>query len=131
MSKRSLILRWLGRCLLTDLVQVAVGLMETAEPRVRELVKSAERCQSMPDSLQIGSAHGAGSVCGKGCGVVPSPTDFTAGHVHASKEVFQGEVIAAGFECADEIEVAAFEESCMLWFTQQPQDRGRTTFSFA
>jgi len=57
-----------------DLLEEAAGLMGTAEPRARDLFKSAERFKSMPDYLQVWPAHGAGSACGKGLGAIPSST---------------------------------------------------------
>lgn len=44
--------------------------------------------------------------------------DFILGHVRAGKEVFQGEVIAAGFRFTDEVEVDGFEENYLLRFTK-------------
>lgn len=44
--------------------------------------------------------------------------DFILGHVRAGKEVFQGEVIAAGFQFTDEVEVDGFEENYLLRFTK-------------
>lgn len=42
--------------------------------------------------------------------------DFLIGHVRAGKEVFQAEVVAAGFKFIDEIRVEAFEENYLLRF---------------
>jgi hypothetical protein len=42
--------------------------------------------------------------------------EFLIGHVRAGKEVFQAEVIAAGFESIDEVEVKGFEENYLLRF---------------
>ena len=44
--------------------------------------------------------------------------EFLIGHVRAGKEVFQSEVVAAGFELTDEIDVDAFEENYLLRFTK-------------
>ncbi|QDS86354.1 Demethylmenaquinone methyltransferase [Rosistilla ulvae] len=44
--------------------------------------------------------------------------EFILGHVRAGKEVFQSEVIAAGFQFTDEVEVDAFEENYLLRFTK-------------
>lgn len=51
--------------------------------------------------------------------------EFLIGHVRAPKEVFQAEVVEAGFEFIDEIEIKAFEENYLLRFTKpnQPADR--------
>ncbi|WP_146578681.1 class I SAM-dependent methyltransferase [Neorhodopirellula pilleata] len=45
--------------------------------------------------------------------------EFLIGHVRAPKEVFQDEVVQAGFEFVDEIEIKAFEENYLLRF-QKP-----------
>ncbi len=42
--------------------------------------------------------------------------EFLIGHVRAGKEVFQAEVIAAGFEFTDEVNVEGFEENYLLRF---------------
>jgi predicted methyltransferase len=53
---------------------------------------------------------------------IPGSTrEFLMGHVRAGKEVFQSEVLAAGFEFTDEITVDAFEENYLLRFTK-PRD---------
>ncbi|TWU64570.1 class I SAM-dependent methyltransferase [Crateriforma conspicua] len=44
--------------------------------------------------------------------------EWLLGHVRAGKEVFQSEVVAAGFEFTDEINVEAFEENYLLRFTK-------------
>ena len=44
--------------------------------------------------------------------------EFLLGHVRAGKEVFQSEVVAAGFEFNDEIDIEAFEENYLLRFTK-------------
>lgn len=50
---------------------------------------------------------------------IPGVTrEFLLGHVRAGKEVFQSEVVAAGFEFTDEIEVDAFQENYLLRFTK-------------
>lgn len=42
--------------------------------------------------------------------------DFVMGHVRAGKQVFQDEVIAAGFKFTDEVKVDGFEENYLLRF---------------
>ena len=42
--------------------------------------------------------------------------EFILGHVRAGKEVFQGEIIEAGFRFVDEIKVPAFKENYLLRF---------------
>ncbi len=44
--------------------------------------------------------------------------EFLLGHVRAGKEVFQSEIVAAGFEFSDEIDIEAFEENYLLRFTK-------------
>lgn len=44
--------------------------------------------------------------------------EFLIGHVRAGKEVFQSEVIAAGFQLTDEVKIDAFEENYLLRFTK-------------
>lgn len=51
---------------------------------------------------------------------IPGVTrEFLLGHVRAGKEVFQSEVVAAGFEFIDEVKVDAFQENYLLRF-QKP-----------
>ncbi|QDT01667.1 putative methyltransferase YcgJ [Rubripirellula lacrimiformis] len=44
--------------------------------------------------------------------------EFLIGHVRAGKEVFQSEVVAAGFTFIDEVQVDAFEENYLLRFSK-------------
>jgi hydroxyacylglutathione hydrolase len=57
-----------------DLLEVAAGIMGTAEPGARQLYHSMRRFRDLPDYLQVWPAHGAGSACGKGLGAIPSST---------------------------------------------------------
>ncbi len=57
-----------------DLLEEAAGIMGTAEPGARDLFKSIQRFNELPDHLQVWPAHGAGSACGKGLGSIPSST---------------------------------------------------------
>lgn len=57
-----------------DLLEEAAGIMGTAEPGARDLFKSIQRFNQLPDHLQVWPAHGAGSACGKGLGSIPSST---------------------------------------------------------
>ncbi|MDG1874393.1 MAG: MBL fold metallo-hydrolase [Mariniblastus sp.] len=57
-----------------DLLEEAAGIMGTAEPGARDLFKSIEKFNALPDHLQVWPAHGAGSACGKGLGSIPSST---------------------------------------------------------
>jgi len=44
--------------------------------------------------------------------------EFLLGHVRAGKDVFQSEVVAAGFEFKDEVKIDVFEENYLLRFTK-------------
>ncbi len=44
--------------------------------------------------------------------------EFLIGHVRANKETFRDEVIAAGFDFKDEVDVRLFEENYLLRFTK-------------
>jgi hydroxyacylglutathione hydrolase len=57
-----------------DLLEEAAGIVGTAEPGARDLFKSIQRFNQLPDHLQVWPAHGAGSACGKGLGAIPSST---------------------------------------------------------
>lgn len=57
-----------------DLLEEAAGIMGTAEPGARDLFRSIQRFNELPEYLQIWPAHGAGSACGKGLGSIPSST---------------------------------------------------------
>ncbi len=57
-----------------DLLEVAAGIFNTAEPGARQLFHSLKRFRDLPDYLQVWPAHGAGSACGKGLGAIPSST---------------------------------------------------------
>ena len=57
-----------------DLLEEAAGIQGTAEPGARDLFRSIQRFQELPDYLQVWPAHGAGSACGKGLGAIPSST---------------------------------------------------------
>jgi ubiquinone/menaquinone biosynthesis C-methylase UbiE len=44
--------------------------------------------------------------------------EFLIGHVRAGKEVFQAEVVAAGFQFTDEVKIESFQENYLLRFTK-------------
>jgi ubiquinone/menaquinone biosynthesis C-methylase UbiE len=44
--------------------------------------------------------------------------EFLIDHVRAGKEVFQAEVVAAGFEFTDEVSIESFQENYLLRFTK-------------
>lgn len=57
-----------------DLLEEAAGIIGTAEPGARDLFRSIQLFNALPDYLQVWPAHGAGSACGKGLGSIPSST---------------------------------------------------------
>lgn len=57
-----------------DLLEKAVGLADTAKKGAIQVFESLQRFRQLPDYLQVWPAHGAGSVCGKDLGAVPSST---------------------------------------------------------
>lgn len=54
-----------------DLLEEAAGITGTAEPGARRLFQTLERFKSLPDSILLWPAHGAGSACGKSLGGSP------------------------------------------------------------
>lgn len=54
-----------------DLLEEAAGIMGTAEPGAHRLFKTLERFKTLPDSILLWPAHGAGSACGKSLGGSP------------------------------------------------------------
>ncbi len=58
-----------------DLLEEAAGIRGTAEPGARRMFRSLkEKFLTLPDHVQVWPGHGAGSVCGKALGAVPSTT---------------------------------------------------------
>ncbi len=57
-----------------DLLEKAAGIMGTKEEGAEQMYQSLEKFQKLPDFVQVWSAHGAGSACGKALGSVPSST---------------------------------------------------------
>lgn len=57
-----------------DLLEEAAGISGAADQGARELFRSIEKFNLLPDYLQVWPAHGAGSACGKGLGAIPSST---------------------------------------------------------
>lgn len=57
-----------------DLLEKAAGVSGTMEPGARQLFQSIKQFKTLPDSLVIWPAHGAGSACGKSLGGVPVST---------------------------------------------------------
>lgn len=57
-----------------DLLEKAAGIMGTKELGAQQMFQSLKRFAALPDFVQVWSAHGAGSACGKALGAVPSST---------------------------------------------------------
>lgn len=57
-----------------DLLEKAAGIQGTKEAGAHEMYESLKKFEALPDYLQMWSAHGAGSACGKALGAVPSST---------------------------------------------------------
>lgn len=57
-----------------DLLEKAAGLIGTKEIGAKQMFQSLTRFTALPDYVQVWSAHGAGSACGKALGAVHSST---------------------------------------------------------
>ena len=57
-----------------DLLEKAAGLAGTKETGAKQMYQSLKKFAALPDYVQVWSAHGAGSACGKALGAVPSST---------------------------------------------------------
>lgn len=57
-----------------DLLETAVGIMNTREAGALDQFDNMRLLEALPDFLQIWPGHGAGSACGKALGAVPSTT---------------------------------------------------------
>lgn len=57
-----------------DLLEKAAGIAHTAIASAYQQFESVQRFKQLPDYLQVWPAHGAGSVCGKELGAIPSST---------------------------------------------------------
>lgn len=57
-----------------DLLEKAAGIMGTKEEGAKEMYESLKKFAALPDYVQVWSAHGAGSACGKALGAVHSST---------------------------------------------------------
>lgn len=57
-----------------DLLEKAAGILGTKEVGAQQMFQSLKRFAALPDYVQLWSAHGAGSACGKALGAVPSST---------------------------------------------------------
>ena len=57
-----------------DLLEKAAGIMGTKEAGAKQMYQSLKKFEALPDFVQVWSAHGAGSACGKALGAVHSST---------------------------------------------------------
>lgn len=57
-----------------DLLEKAAGLIGTKEAGARQMFRSLKRFAALPEYIQVWSAHGAGSACGKALSAVASST---------------------------------------------------------
>jgi len=57
-----------------DLLEQAVGIVDSAKAGARQQYATIQRFKALPDYLQIWPGHGAGSACGKALGAIPSTT---------------------------------------------------------
>lgn len=57
-----------------DLLEKAAGLIGTKEAGAKQMFQSLQKFSALPDYVQVWSAHGAGSACGKALGAVHSST---------------------------------------------------------
>ena len=57
-----------------DLLEKAAGIIGTKEEGARQMYESLKKFAALPDYVQVWSAHGAGSACGKALGAVHSST---------------------------------------------------------
>ncbi len=57
-----------------DLLEEAAGIVGTKEIGAKQMFQSLKKFNALPDFVQVWSAHGAGSACGKALGAVHSST---------------------------------------------------------
>lgn len=57
-----------------DLLEKVAGLTGTKEAGAQQMFRSLKKFAALPEYVQVWSAHGAGSACGKALGAVPSST---------------------------------------------------------
>ncbi len=57
-----------------DLLEKAAGMIGTKEVGAHQMFQSLKKFSSLPDYVQVWSAHGAGSACGKALGAVAVST---------------------------------------------------------
>lgn len=78
-----------------DLLEKAAGLAGTKEAGAKQMFQSLKKFASLPEYVQVWSAHGAGSACGKSLGAVPSST---VGYEKIQNWAFQFGDDEAGFK---------------------------------
>lgn len=57
-----------------DLLEKAAGIIGTKETGAKQMFQSLKKISALPEYVQVWSAHGAGSACGKNLGAVHSST---------------------------------------------------------
>ena len=57
-----------------DLLEKAAGMIGSQEIGAKQMYESIKKFDALPDFVQVWPGHGAGSVCGKALGAVPSTT---------------------------------------------------------
>jgi len=57
-----------------DLLEKAAGIIGTKEAGAKQMFQSMKKFTALPEYVQVWSAHGAGSACGKALGAVHSST---------------------------------------------------------
>ena len=57
-----------------DLLEKAAGMIGSQEIGAKQMYESIKKFDALPDFIQVWPGHGAGSVCGKALGAVPSTT---------------------------------------------------------
>ncbi|WP_343674211.1 rhodanese-like domain-containing protein [Chitinophaga sp.] len=77
-----------------DLLEKAAGMKGTQEPGAHQLFGSLKKFSALPPYVQVWPGHGAGSVCGKALGAVPSTT---TGYELVRNPAFQFEQDEKGF----------------------------------
>ncbi|MFD2519440.1 rhodanese-like domain-containing protein [Emticicia soli] len=77
-----------------DLLEKAAGIKGTQQTGAKQMYKSLERFNKLPDFIQVWPGHGAGSACGKALGAVPSTT---VGYEKIRNWAFQYDTNQEGF----------------------------------
>lgn len=77
-----------------DLLEKAAGLTGTKEMGAKQMFQSLKKFAALPEYVQVWSAHGAGSACGKSLGAVHSST---VGYEKIRNWAFQYEDDEQGF----------------------------------